>query len=129
MVAEVSVKDDAVKIENVWAACDLGTVIDPAIVKAQIQSGIVYGLSAALGQEITFADGMVQQSNFHDYDAMRIHQCPNIEVEIVKNTEHMGGAGEPGTPPAIPALANAIFAATGKRIRTMPLSTEIEFIA
>jgi len=127
MVAEVSVKDNGVTIDNVWAACDLGTVVDPAIVKAQIQSGIIYGLSAALGQEITFANGMVEQSNFHDYDAMRIHQCPNIEVELVKNTQHMGGAGEPGTPPSVPALANAIFAATGKRIRTMPLSKEVEF--
>ncbi len=128
MVVEVSKQGEAIKIDNVWAACDLGTVVDPAIVKAQIQSGIIYGMSAALGQEITFADGMVEQSNFHDYDAMRINQCPNIEVEIVKNTDHMGGAGEPGTPPSVPALANAIFAATGKRIRTMPLSKEVEFV-
>ncbi|MDD9908801.1 MAG: molybdopterin-dependent oxidoreductase [Ahrensia sp.] len=129
MVIEVSSNSDVISIDNVWAACDLGTVVDPRIVKAQIQSGAVYGLSAALGQEITFRDGMVEQSNFHDYDAMRINQCPTITVELIKNTEHMGGAGEPGTPPAIPALANAIFAATGKRVRTMPLSKEVEFAA
>ncbi len=127
-VIEVSVNEGVVTIENVWCACDLGPVLDPRIVKAQMQSGIIYGLSAALGQEITFKDGTVEQSNFHDYDAMRIHQCPNIEVEIIRNTDHMGGAGEPGTPPSIPALANAIYAATGTRIRTMPLSKEVEFL-
>ena len=74
-----------------------------------------------------FKDGKVEQTNFHDYDAMRIHQCPKIEVEIIQNTDRMGGAGEPGTPPSIPALANAVYAATGQRVRTMPLSKEIEF--
>ena len=128
-VVEVSVNEGVVKIENVWCAADLGTVLDPAIVKTQMQSGIIYGLSAAMGQEITFADGKVEQSNFHDYDAMRMHQCPNIEVELLNNSKHMGGAGEPGTPPAVPALGNAIFAATGTRLREMPFSKEVEFFA
>jgi len=126
-VVEVSLDDDEVKIENVWCAADLGTVLDPAIVKAQMQSGIIFGLSAALGQEITFVDGAAEQMNFDTYDAMRMAQCPNIQVELLNNSSHMGGAGEPGTPPAIPALANAIFAATGKRIRQMPLSKEVDF--
>ncbi|RWF13599.1 MAG: xanthine dehydrogenase family protein molybdopterin-binding subunit, partial [Mesorhizobium sp.] len=79
------------------------------------------------GQEITFADGMVEQSNFHDYDAMRIFQCPAFEVAILENFHKMGGVGEVGTPPAAPALANAVFALTGKRIRTLPLSKEVTF--
>jgi isoquinoline 1-oxidoreductase beta subunit len=80
-----------------------------------------------MGQEITFADGMVEQSNFHDFDAMRINQCPDFEIAILENNDKMGGVGEIGTPPAAPALANAIYALTGKRIRDLPLSREIQF--
>ncbi len=127
-VVEVSDQDGEIKIENVWCAADPGTVLDPGIFAKQMQSGIIYGLSSALGQEITFEDGMVEQSNFDNYDAMRINQCPKIHVELLENAEHLGGAGEPGTPPSIPALANAIFALTGKRIRTMPLSNEVDFV-
>ncbi len=126
-VVEVSMLDGEVRIENVWCAVDVGVALDPSIIKAQVMSGVVFGLSSAMGQEITFADGAVEQGNFDDYDAMRMSQCPNIHVEILENAEHMGGVGEIGTPPSIPALANAIFAATGKRIRTMPLSKEVEF--
>ncbi len=126
-VVQVDVTDDTVKIEKVWCVADLGLVLDPANVKAQMMSGIVYGLSQALGQEITFSDHEVEQSNFHDYDAMRMHQCPEIIVELLENSRRMGGAGEPGTPPSTPALANAIFAASGKRIRNMPLSHVINF--
>ena len=126
-VEEVYVSNDAVRIEKVWCAADPGEVLDPANFKAQMMSGIVYGLSQALGQEITFADGMVEQSNFTDFDAMRMAQCPVIEVAILENSPKMGGAGEPGTPPSVPALANAIFSATGKRIRQMPLSHAIDF--
>ena len=126
-VVEVSVTDDKVRIDKVWCAADVGKALDPSIVKAQMMSGIVFGLSAAVSQEITFADGEVEQANFPDYDAMRMNQCPTIEVEVLETYKRMGGAGEPGTPPAIPALANAIFAATGKRIRTLPLNREIEF--
>ncbi len=127
-VIQVARIGGAIRIEKVFCAADLGTVLDPAIVKAQMMSGIVFGLSQATGQEITFADGMVEQSNFHDYDALRINQCPEIEVELLENAPRMGGAGEPGTPPAAPALANAIFALTGKRIRALPLSKEVDFI-
>ena len=121
-VCEVSVQDDLVTIENVWCAADLGLALDPEIVKAQLSSGIVFGLSSAMDQKITFADGMVEQANFYDFDAMRIHQCPNIEIELLGQAEHMGGAGEPGTPPAIPALVNAIYDATGNRVRSLPLT-------
>lgn len=127
-VVEIADTGAGIRIDKVWCAADLGTVLDPGIVKAQMMSGIVYGLSQALGQEITFADGMVQQSNFHDYDALRMNQCPAIEVELLANSPRMGGAGEPGTPPAAPALANAVFALTGKRIRRLPLSKEVAFV-
>ena len=127
-VVEVVQTDAGIKIENVWCAADIGQALDPAIVKTQLQSGIIYGLSSCLGQEITFSSGMVEQDNFDTYDAMRISQCPNITIEILETAEERGGAGEPGTPPSIPALANAIYALTGKRIRTMPLSKEVDFI-
>lgn len=126
-IAEVSQTPSGIRIEKIWCAADLGTVLDPEIVKAQMMSGIVFGLSQAVSQQITFADGMVQQGNFSDYDALRINQCPEIEVELLDNAPKMGGAGEPGTPPAAPALANAIFALTGKRIRSMPLNREVDF--
>jgi isoquinoline 1-oxidoreductase beta subunit len=126
-VVEISHSDDGIKIENVWCAADVGLALDPGIIKAQLESAIIYGLSSAMGQEITFEDGMVEQTNFDSYDAMRMVQCPKIHTAILENAEHMGGVGEIGTPPSIPALANAIFAATGKRIRTMPLSKEVEF--
>ncbi|MEM8750168.1 MAG: molybdopterin cofactor-binding domain-containing protein [Pseudomonadota bacterium] len=128
-VVEISMPDDEVKIENVWCAADLGEVMDPAITKTQMQSGIIYGLSSCIGQEITFDDGMVEQTNFDSYDALRMNQCPTIHVELLENADHMGGAGEPGMPAVVPALGNAIFAATGKRLRSMPFSNEVDFFA
>ncbi len=126
-VVQVAEIDGAIRIEKVWCAVDPGLVLDPGIFKAQMMSGIVYGLSSAMNQEITFVDGVVSQTNFHDYDAMRIGQCPEIEVEVLENSDWMGGAGEPGTPPSIPALANAVFALTGKRIRDLPMNREVTF--
>jgi isoquinoline 1-oxidoreductase beta subunit len=92
-----------------------------------MMSGIIFGLSSAMMQEITLEDGAVVQSNFHDYDAMRMAQCPKIEVALLENAPKMGGAGEPGTPPSIPALANAIHAATGQRLRETPFSKFVDF--
>ncbi len=126
-VVEVTDTADGIRITNVWAVADVGTALDPDNIKAQIISGAIFGLSAAMGQEITFSDGMVEQSNYPDYDAMRIYQTPEFHVEVHENAEDMGGVGEIGTPPAAPALANAIFALTGKRIRTLPLSKEVKF--
>ena len=118
---QVRDEDGAIRIEKVWCAADPGEVLDAEIFKAQMMSGIVFGLSSAVGQEITFADGMVEQSNFHDYDAIRMDRCPDIEVEVLENASHMGGAGEPATPAIAPALANAVYDATGRRVRELPL--------
>lgn len=126
-IVQVADTPSGIRIEKVWIAADVGTAIDPGIIEAQLTSGAVFGLSAAMGQEITFADGMVEQSNFHDFDAIRIFQCPQFEVAILENYHRMGGVGEVGTPPAAPALANAVFALTGKRIRRLPLAAEVAF--
>jgi isoquinoline 1-oxidoreductase subunit beta len=121
-VAEVSVgSDGAPKVHRVVAAVDCGMTVNPDIVKRQIESAIVYGLTAALYGKITFKDGRVEQSNFHDYRMLRMNEMPKVEVHIVPSTEAPGGIGEPGTPAIAPAVANAIFAATGKRIRKLPL--------
>lgn len=123
-VAEVSVaKDGKVKVHRVVGAVDCGVTANPQIVKRQIESAIVYGLSAALYGKITFKDGRVEQSNFHDYPVLRIDEMPKVEVHIVASTEPPGGIGEPGLPPIAPAVANAIFAATGKRLRKLPIDT------
>ncbi len=123
-VVQVSDTPSGIRIDKVWIAADVGTAIDPGIIEAQLTSAVVFGLSAAMGQEITLAGGMVEQSNFHDFDALRIHQCPQFEVAILQNYHKMGGVGEIGTPPAAPALANALFALTGKRARRLPLGRE-----
>ena len=124
-VAEVSVaKDGKVKVHRVVAAVDCGRVVNSEIVKRQVESAIVYGLSAALYGKITFKDGRVEQSNFHDYPVLRIDEMPKVEVHIVASEEAPGGMGEPGLPPIAPAVANAIFAATGKRVRRLPIEPE-----
>ncbi|MDX2306491.1 MAG: molybdopterin cofactor-binding domain-containing protein [Microscillaceae bacterium] len=108
-------------IDKFYCVVDCGTYINPDSVKAQMESGIIFGLSAALFGEITWQDGKVQQSNFPQYDMIRLKASPEIETYIIENEEFPGGVGEPGTPPAAPALANALFAATGVRERSLPL--------
>lgn len=127
-VIDVSMTDRGIKIDKVYCAVDVGVAIDPRNIEAQIQSGIIYGLTSAISGEITFEDGKVVQSNYHDYPALRIHQVPEIEVVILENNPRITGVGEPGTPPSIPALANAIFAATGQRIRELPMNKHIDFV-
>jgi CO/xanthine dehydrogenase Mo-binding subunit len=123
-VAEVSVeRDGTVRVHRVVCGVDCGPVVNPSIVEAQMQSAIVYGLTAALKGQITIDKGRVQQSNFHDYQMLRMNEMPVIDVHIVPSTEAQGGVGEPGTPPIAPAVCNAIFAATGKRIRKLPIGT------
>jgi len=119
-VAEVSVTGTRVRVHRVVCAVDCGICVNPEGVRAQMESAIVYGLSAALHGAITLKNGRVEQSNFHDYEVLRLDEMPTVEVHIVPSREKPGGAGEPGTPPIAPAVANAIFAATGKRLRSLP---------
>ena len=124
-VAEVSVdKAGQVKVHRVVIAVDCGQVVNPDTVAAQMEGGMVYGLTAAIYGEITLKDGRVEQNNFYDYKMLRMNEMPKCEVHIVPSKEKHGGVGEPGTPPIAPAVVNAIFAATGKRIRRLPIRPE-----
>lgn len=123
-VAEISVKDNQIRVHRVVVAADLGHMVNPDTVEAQIQSSIVYGLSAALSGEVTLVDGRVQQTNFNNYQVLRMNEVPHVDVILVKSTEKPGGIGEPATALIGPAVANALFAATGKRVRKLPLSPE-----
>ena len=124
-VAEVSVdKAGQVKVHRVVIAVDCGQVVNPDTVAAQMEGGMVYGLTAAIYGEITLKGGRVEQNNFYDYKMLRMNEMPKCEVHIVPSKEKHGGVGEPGTPPIAPAVVNAIFAATGKRIRRLPIRPE-----
>lgn len=124
-VAEVSVsKEGKVRIHRVVCAIDCGPVVNPDTISAQMEGGIVFGLTAALYGEITFEKGRVKQRNFHDYPMLRMNETPEVETHIVPSTEKMGGVGETAVPPIAPAVANAIFAATGERIRRLPIRAE-----
>lgn len=120
-VAEVSVDAGKVRVHRVVCAIDCGIAVNPLAIRAQMDSGIAYGLGAALHGEITFADGRVQQSNYHDYRSLRLPEMPVVETHIVASSERAGGVGEPGLPPIAPAVANAVFALTGQRLRDLPL--------
>jgi isoquinoline 1-oxidoreductase subunit beta len=125
-VAEVEVsKEGAVRIRRVVCAVDCGTVVNPDTVQAQIQSGIIFGATAALYGEITLKNGRVEQTNFDTYQMLRMNEAPVIEVHVVKSAEPPGGMGETGTSAIVPAIANAIFAATGKRLRKMPVDSSV----
>jgi isoquinoline 1-oxidoreductase beta subunit len=120
-VAEVGVaKDGTVRVHRVVCAMDCGTVVNPNTVQAQLMSGVIYGTTAALYGEITLKNGRVEQTNFDTYRMIRMNEAPAIEVHIVNSSEAPGGMGETGTSGVVPAIANAIFAATGKRLRKMP---------
>jgi isoquinoline 1-oxidoreductase beta subunit len=121
-VAEVEVTGGGeIRVRRVVCAVDCGSVINPDTVTAQIESGVVFGIGAALWGEITVKNGRVEQSNFHDYRVVRMNETPPIEVHLVRNLEAPGGIGEPGTAATAPAVANAVFAVTGRRIRQLPL--------
>lgn len=123
-VAEVTVEGGKVKVDRVVCAVDCGEFVHPGIVEAQMESGIIYGLTAALKSSIKVEDGKVKQANFHNFKLLGIDEAPAIEVYVVPSGEAPGGTGEPGTPPIGPAVANAIFAATGKRIRHLPITAD-----
>jgi isoquinoline 1-oxidoreductase subunit beta len=126
-VIEVMDTPDGLRMTGAWAAVDVGRALDPGNIEAQVQGAMVYGLSAAMRGEITFADGKAEQMNFWDYEPMRLPQCPAIAVRILENQPTIRGVGEPGLPPAAPALGNAIFALTGKRLRDLPFAKAVSF--
>ncbi|MBP0592522.1 xanthine dehydrogenase family protein molybdopterin-binding subunit [Paraburkholderia sp. LEh10] len=125
MVADVTVDQGEVKVNRIVCAVDCGMVVNPNTVEAQIQGGVIFAITAALYSEITIDRGRVQQNNFTDYRILRINETPAIEVHIVKSSEAPGGIGEPGTSAAMPAIANAIYAATGKRLRQLPVGSQL----
>ena len=120
-IAEVSIKGTQIIVHKVTAAIHCGMVVNPGIVRDQVEGGIIYGLTAALHGEITLVDGVIQQSNFHNYPMLRMADAPEVEVHIVESQEHPEGVGEPGLPPLAPAVANAVFKASGQRLRDLPL--------
>jgi isoquinoline 1-oxidoreductase beta subunit len=124
-VAEISLgKTGVIKVHRVVCAVDCGRIVNPDIIKAQMESGIIFGLSAALYGAITLKSGRVEQGNFDTYPLVRLSAAPKIEVHIVASNEAPGGVGEPGVPPIAPAVANALFALSGARIRTLPMTPD-----
>ncbi|WP_323764948.1 xanthine dehydrogenase family protein molybdopterin-binding subunit [Marinovum sp.] len=126
-VVEVRVTDDGIKLENVWVAAEVGRVLDPVNFENLVQGGVIFALGHAIHGEITYEDGIAQQSNYDGYPAMRLSQAPEIAVRGLENGDNIRGIGEPPVPPAAPALAGAIFAATGTRLREMPFAKFVAF--
>jgi isoquinoline 1-oxidoreductase beta subunit len=120
-VAEVSVTEGKVRVHKIVSVLDCGRYVNPGILSAQLEGGAIFAASAALFQELTFENGRLQQTNFHTFPCMRMNECPEIETHVVDSQEKSTGAGEPGVPCTAPAIANAVFAATGKRIRKLPI--------
>ncbi|GAA6174635.1 xanthine dehydrogenase family protein molybdopterin-binding subunit [Sulfitobacter pacificus] len=126
-VVEVSDTPDGIRIDKVFVVAEVGRVLDPVNFEAQLSGGVIWGLGHAMNCELTYEGGVAQQDNFHAFEAMRLYQTPQIEVRGLENGEKIRGIGEPGVPPAAPALGNAIFAATGQRIRELPFSKSVDF--
>lgn len=128
-VVEVTQTPDGLKIDKVFVAADVGRVLDPVNFENQVQGGVIWGLSHAMMSELTYADGQTEQENYDGFESMRMFQAPEIIVRGLENAEKIRGMGEPSVPPAAPALANAIFAATGQRLREMPFKKHIDFVS
>jgi len=126
-VVEVSQTDAGLRIDKVFVAAEVGLVLDPVNFEAQLSGGVIWGLGHAMNCELTYKDGVPQQDNYHLYSGLRLYQTPKIELRGLESGGKLRGAGEPGVPPAAPALANAIFSATGQRIRDLPLSNSVDF--
>jgi isoquinoline 1-oxidoreductase beta subunit len=127
VVVEVEQQPDmSIRVTHAWAAVDCGAVINPEAAHAQVEGGVLFGLSAALGEGLTIAQGRVVQSNYHDYPLLRLRDAPPVTVEFVDSDAAPGGLGEPGLPPVAPALANAVYVATGRRVRELPLSVALK---
>lgn len=126
-VIEVEQTTAGIRLTGAWAVVDVGIALDPRNIEAQVQGAMVYALSAAIRGEITFTDGKADQQTFYDYEPLRINQCPPIQVQVLENLHRIRGIGEPATPPAAPALGNAIFALTGQRLRDLPFAKSIAF--
>lgn len=128
VVVEVTNTDFGIRLDEVWVAADVGVVVDPENLTNLAEGGIVFGLGHAINCEITYADGMAEQTNYHMHEAMRLYQCPKIHFKALENMPKIRGFGEPPVPPSAPALGNAIFAATGQRIRELPFNKHIDFV-
>lgn len=127
-VVEVTATSNGIRIDKAFVVAEVGQVLDPVNVEAQLTGGVIWGLSHAVLSELTYADGAAEQSNFHNYPSLRLYQAPQVVAKALQTTGQIKGIGEPGVPPAAPALANAIFAATGQRIRELPLRKHIAFV-
>lgn len=127
-VVEVTNTEDGIRLDKVWVAADVGRVLDPVHFDSMMKGGVIWGLGHAMNCEITYSDGVAEQANFWDHEAMRMAQCPEIETRGLELASKIRGIGEPPVPPAAPALANAIFAATGQRLREMPFNKFVSFV-
>lgn len=127
-VVEVTATPNGIRIDKAFVVAEVGRVLDPVNVEAQLTGGVIWGLSHAMLSELTYADGAAEQTNFHTYPSLRMYQAPQVVAKALQTTGRIKGIGEPGVPPAAPALANAIFAATGQRIRELPLRKHITFV-
>ena len=127
-VIEVTDTDEGIRIDKVFVAAEVGRVLDPVNFEAQLSGGVIWGLGHAMNCELTYEDGIAQQDNYHAFEGMRLYQTPQIMVRGLENGDKIRGIGEPGVPPAAPALGNAIFAATGQRIRALPFANHVDFL-
>jgi isoquinoline 1-oxidoreductase beta subunit len=127
-VVEVTQTDRGIRLDRAFVVADVGRVLDPVNIEAQLSGGLIFGLGHAMNCELTYSGGVPEQDNYHLYEGLRLHQTPRIEVRALEYGSRIKGVGEPAVPPAAPALGNAIFAATSQRIRRLPFYNEVSFL-